>query len=185
MSPTNCHELIVANQLPPTNCHQPIVINRLSATNSHQPVVTNQLSSTNCHQQIVTNQLPPTNCHVTKQLSPTNCQQQISTNQLSPTNCHQPIVFFRGSGAVLAGAGRCWWVSALLKGLYLRSCFFKTWSSTNCHQSIVTPTNCHPPNCHQPPTQTFSLAKLLTCGVIRSYNFSHGKLWLKDIGTIK
>ena len=62
---------------------------------------------------------------------------------------------------------RCWWVSALLKGLFLRACYKKekTSSSTNCHQSIVTPTNCH-----QPPTHTFSLAKLLTCGVIRSYN---------------
>ena len=67
----------------------------------------------------------------------------------------------------LAGAGRCWWVSALLKGLFLMACcvfliVLNQLSSINCHTNQLPPTNCH-----QPPTQTFSL---LTCGVIRSYN---------------
>ena len=49
-------------------------------------------------------------------------------------------------------------------------CFF--YMVLNQLSSISGHTNQLPPtNCHQPPTQTFSLAKLLTRGVIRSYNF--------------
>ena len=124
---------IVTNQLPPTNCHQTLVINRLSSTNCHQPIVTNKLSPTNCHQPIVNNNCPP-------------------------TNCHQPFVFSRGSGPVLAGAGRCWWVFALLEGLFLRACVFKKHGP----QPIVTNQLSHQPIAtHQLSPTTY--ADILSC----------------------
>ena len=83
----------------------------------------------------------------TNKLSPTNSHQPIVINQLLPTNCHPPIAT-------------------------------NQLSPTNCHQPIATnqlsPTNCHQPTAtNELPTTNcplLCLVKLLTCGVIRSYN---------------
>ena len=56
-------------------------------------------------------------------------------------------------------------VIAFLKVLFLRTNLFLRMIPNQCHTDQLSPTNCH-----QPLTQTFFLAKLLTCGVIRSYN---------------
>ena len=61
--------------------------------------------------------------------------------------------------------GRCPSERVIFEGLFLNNMAFNQLSSISCHTNQLPPTNCH-----QPPTQTFPLAKLLTCGVIRSYD---------------
>ena len=164
---------IVNNKFSPTNCHQPIVINQLPSTNCHQPIVINKSIVFSRGSDVRPGAPPPCRCDLLRVWCSKQCVLQgfvgVEDPKCGQWRNAQTVGFTRVVSVMRAARTRITSERVIFEDLFLKNMALNQLSSINCHTNHLPPTNCHQPPMQ--PMQAFSLAKLLTCGVIRFYNF--------------